>query len=242
MKESTDSGKNKTGMGMSPKLGGRMLEIESQTPKSKANGQDIAKIRSDFVHSSQPIGSTPPPTGAKGVAKAGAQMLKGKKASVLLNKLGERLAFERTGMRLYEALLAKFEDGETWVDGPSREELEHFRDEELEHFHMVHEAIESMGGDPTAVTPAADVSGVASEGIMKVITDPRMSLSESLDALLAAELVDNDGWEMLIELTQDLGQDNLTQRFQEALRAEQLHLSAVRQWLIADNKSKAELI
>ena len=33
--------------------------------------------------------------------------------------------------------------------------------------------VRELGGDPTAVTPAANIAAVASEGIMKVITDPR---------------------------------------------------------------------
>jgi hypothetical protein len=47
----------------------------------------------------------PPPTSMKGMAKSALQALKGEKATVLIDKLAERLAFERTGTRLYETLI-----------------------------------------------------------------------------------------------------------------------------------------
>ncbi len=66
---------------------------------------------------------------------------------------------------------------------------------------------------------------------MKVITDPRSSLAESMEAILIAELADHDGWEMLIGLTDTLGQDELSSRFRDALKEEDEHLHWVRQWL-----------
>ena len=81
------------------------------------------------------------------------------------------------------------------------------------------------------MTPSADITGVASEGLLKVITDPRTSLAESLEALLTAELVDNDSWQMLIALAGNLGQDRLAKNFQGALEAEYRHLESVRRWL-----------
>ena len=67
----------------------------------------------------------------------------------------------------------------------------------------------TMGADPTAETPSADVIGVASQGLLQVITDPRTTLSQSLEAMLTAELTDNDGWETLAALADDLGQTEL---------------------------------
>jgi hypothetical protein len=49
----------------------------------------------------------PPPTSMKGMAKSALQALKGEKATVLIDKLAERLAFERTGTRPYETLIQK---------------------------------------------------------------------------------------------------------------------------------------
>ncbi len=144
---------------------------------------------------------------------------------------GERLAFERSGTRLYEAILVKFDSEGSWDGGPTGSELRDFYNEERAHFLMLKETIESLGGDPSTITPSADVSGVASEGVVKVVTDPRTSLTESLEALLVAELTDHDGWEMLIHLADGIGEDKLASKFRGALAEEDTHLAKVREWL-----------
>jgi hypothetical protein len=65
----------------------------------------------------------------KGVAKTGMQKLTGKKPEVLIDKLGARLAFERTGTRLYDALLGKCLVRRDEVKGLPIELLREFRDE-----------------------------------------------------------------------------------------------------------------
>ena len=62
----------------------------------------------------------PPPTSLKGVAKTAVDMLKGSKPTVFIDKLGERAAFERTGTRLYQGALAKFDVLGSWDGGPTR--------------------------------------------------------------------------------------------------------------------------
>jgi rubrerythrin len=105
--------------------------------------------------------------------------------------------------------------------------------EEYRHFTMLQSAIEQLGGDPTAVTPSANLHATAAHGINQVIVDPRTTLLQSLEAILIAELADNACWEALIELAQGAGEDDLVQRFQEALRNEQDHLAKVQTWLAA---------
>jgi rubrerythrin len=232
MAQATDMGMNRTGIGMAPRLSEEMIrDAETSIPTSGGDGHQIERVRREYLHNSPPLGSTPPPATAKGAAKAGMHMLKGHRPSVFLDKLGERLAFERTGTRLYEALIAKFDEVGTWEQGPTRDQLIGFHNEELAHFELVREAIEYLGGDPTVVTPSADVSGVTSMGLLQVITDPRSSLAHSLQALLVAELADNDGWHMLIRLAEAFGQNDLSRRFHQALADEDRHLQSVRGWL-----------
>jgi rubrerythrin len=150
---------------------------------------------------------------------------------VFLDLLGERLAFERTGTRIYEALMAKLEAADPHPAGPTRADLEEIRDEELEHFALLKQAIETLGADPTAMTPSADVIAVASHGLVEVVSDPRVTLTESLKAVLAAELVDNDSWLMLVDVAEGVGQDDLAQEFRRALAEEEDHLARVRTWL-----------
>lgn len=157
----------------------------------------------------------------------------------LLDKLGERLAFERTGTRLYEGILRKHEARGGFAGGPEREELERFRDEEARHFALLVRVVQDLGGDPTAVTPSADLAGVEATGIAKAIGDPRTTLPQALHALLAAELVDGAGWELLIELTREVGIDGVADSFEIALEEEQRHLESVRQWIQADALGEA---
>jgi hypothetical protein len=157
--------------------------------------------------------------------------LKGEKASVFLDKLGERLAFERTGTRLYEAVLAKMPAAKLDKGSLTINEMRRFRDEELAHMHLVKSAIEGMGGDPTAQTPCADLTGVHGMGLVQAVTDPRTTLTQCLETLLIAELADNDGWKILISMAEALGQDDLARRFTTALAEEDQHLAAVRSWI-----------
>ncbi len=45
---------------------------------------------------------------------------------------------------------------------------------------MINRVITEFGGDPTVLSPSTDVAGVASMGIMQVLTDPRSSLTQCL--------------------------------------------------------------
>jgi len=93
------------------------------------------------------------------------------------------------------------------------------------------DALLQLGADPTAVTPMADTNAVASIGLMQVIADPRMTIAQSLHAIHVAELVDNDGWRLLIKLARELGQDDMVGQFQTALEEEDRHLASLREWM-----------
>jgi hypothetical protein len=93
--------------------------------------------------------------------------------------------------------------------------------------------IEQLGGDPTAVTPAANLHATAAHGINMVIVDPRTTLLQSLEAILIAELADHACWEALVELAQEAGEDALVEPFEQAYATEQEHLQKVQAWLAA---------
>lgn len=152
---------------------------------------------------------------------------------LLLDKLGERLAFERAGTRLYQALLSKHEAYGTFEGGPAREDIEHILTEEFAHFEMLREAITALGGDPTELTPGANVQLTASGGLCQVMTDHRVDFVQSLESILVAELTDNDSWEALAELARLANADELAQRCEGALLTEQEHLDKVRAWVAA---------
>jgi rubrerythrin len=254
--EATSLGGNRTGAATSP-LGVKAMADAVATLSPPADidmrGSETFHIR--YITEAEAVGSIPPPPSLKGVVKSGVARLKGANPGIFMDKIGERIAFERSGTRLYEALINKYnalaeEGGEVLVpaeealtihgDGtelpavtgetPLRT-LERIRAEELEHFQMLVRAMEQLGGDPTAQTPCADVTATASMGLVQVLTDPRTTLAQSLSAMLTAELTDNAGWELLAQLAEEAGESGLTGKFLGALSQEQEHLHIVKAWL-----------
>lgn len=234
MEPNTKMGSNKTGIDMSPILSKEMIE---GSRKLKLDGEDgytnIALLEQFYLDNDDPLGSVPMPGTVKGVVKSATKMLTGHHPEVFLNKLGERLAFERSGVRIYEQLILKCEHmAANSSDGLKLpfEKLQKFHDQEAEHFYLLVECMKTLGADPTAQTPDADASGVAASGLMKVIMDPRTSISQSLEAMLSIELTDNAAWELLIKLADDMGLEDMADKFRHALQQENVHLEYVKQW------------
>lgn len=229
---------NRTGIMTNPELSIEMIEGAKQTtPSSQGDATELASVRSEYIEEGVPIGSSPIMVE---VSEDGESVGQFDGLAVLLDKLGERLAFERQGTRLYEAFLQKCESL-TLEDasGPTIEELRHICEEELEHFHLLQNAIIALGGDATVQTPSADVAGVLSHGVMQVVSDPRTTIPQTLQAMLTAELVDNDGWQMLQDLAAELGQDDLEEQCGKAYEEEQEHLEKVREWLTSMTMDEA---
>jgi len=228
----TDLGPNRTGIATSPDLTRAAEEGATDGCADPApDGEELSNARAGYARGAPPVGTMPPPASMKGAAKAVVKAIKGQSAVAFLDLLGERLAFERTGTRLYDALLVKLEGADPRPSGPTREQLEEIREDETRHFGLLLEAIQSLGGDPTVVTPSADVVGVAGAGWVQALTDPRTTLTEALKVILAAELADNDGWETLVEVASGLEQEDLTSQFREAAAEEEAHLTRVRAWV-----------
>jgi rubrerythrin len=232
MKEQIPVGGNRTGVQMSPMDTKEMLVAPpaSAVPFTPGDESSIEELRASYIQEADPIGSVPVPGTVKGALTTGFSMLTGNQPQLLLDKLGERLAFERTGTRLYDALIAKVDALGEDEAGVELDELRQIRDEEARHFAIVVNAIESVGGDPTSQTPCADLVGVESMGLMQVVTDPRTTVAQSLHAILVAEMTDNAGWESLIALAQDQGQDTMITEFSLALDDERRHLIQVQRW------------
>jgi rubrerythrin len=215
-------GMNRTGVQMSP-IDTAAMQGSDNAPIRGAPGDERALLdaREAVIIAAGDIGSMPVP---------GTSPLKGDRPQILLDKLGERLAVERTGTRLYDALLAKCDVMRDAPAGMTRDHVADIRRDEARHFLLLKDAIESLGGDPTAQTPGADVAGVESQGLVQVLGDPRTNLAQSLHAVLTAELADRAGWETLIMLAGEAGQDDLVAGFTLALEDEHRHLALVQGW------------
>jgi hypothetical protein len=150
-----------------------------------------------------------------------------------MDKLGERLVFEHAGARLYEALLSKHRAYGSFEGGPSGEDLLHILTEEYDHADRLERAIKDLGGDPTALTPAANLTVNISAGLPQVLGDPRTNLLQSLEAIVVAELADNECWTALAELARQAGHDDLVHQCTEAIEHERDHLRKVRRWIAA---------
>ena len=258
--QATLPGQNRTGATASPQGTQAMTAaVNELMPPVPIDTGAMEAERLLYIDQSDNVGSIPPPATMGGALRAGMARLKGGEPGVLMDKIGERIAFERGGTRLYEALLAKYQ-ATTRVAGevlpPAGEVHEvaeaqglavlapvageaptqtllRIRSEEVQHFWLLCEAMQQLGGDPTAQTPCADVIATASMGLMQVVADPRTTLAQSLNAILSAELTDNAGWELLIQLAEHSGESELAGRFLGALAQEQEHLVTIKGWLAA---------
>lgn len=248
----TQLGSNRTGTQVSPRQFRQMTEgteelVQTAAADTSADSSESAVLalggmRSDYLLEAGPLGSVPVPATLKGMAKSGKDMLTGTRMQALVDKLAERLAFERAGVRLYEALIAKARVRTDEVPQLELSRLEHFRDEEQQHFAMLAEAVMELGADPTAQTPCADLAGVEGMGLMQAITDPRTSVLQSLHAILAAELIDGDGWELLATLAREGGHEAMARRFEQAIRQEAEHLASVRQWFTEASLASGKVV
>jgi rubrerythrin len=230
MESSTKQGMNRTGLQMSPKDAAVLLEApERYPPTARGDESALAAARQSYAREADALGSIPPPGTAKGLLKSGLQMLTGNRPQVLIDKIAERLAYERAGVRMYDAYLAKLRAaGESGpVDVAT---VERIQAEELAHVHLLAEALERLGADPTAQTPCADLVGVQGIGFVQALTEPRTSVAQATETILYVELADNDSWALLAQLARECGQDELAERFAVGLREEEEHLAAVRGW------------
>jgi len=143
----------------------------------------------------------------------------------VIDVLTERLTFERTGVRLYDRILERIRaTGDPEVSG-LHAPMTAFRDQEKEHEEWLEAKIREMGGSAHAMTARATLVKTESRGLEEVIFDERATLPQMLHALLAAELVDNAGWDLLVALADEANDHELKKQFKRRLHEEEDHLA-----------------
>jgi ferritin-like protein len=155
-------------------------------------------------------------------------ILGGMNPQLFVEKIAERLTFERIATRLYEILIDKLMTTENRTI--IIEELQKIRSDKARHFSILAEAIDSLGGGFSTDMPDVDLANRELLGLTQIVSDPQASLAQSLHAILCAELIDQAGWDLLIELAKEQQQMAFVTDFTIAFDEEKLHAQQIRQW------------
>jgi bacterioferritin (cytochrome b1) len=147
----------------------------------------------------------------------------------LIDLLNERLTFERTGVKLYDRVLEEMRASEDPQVRAMLDTMQQYRDEEREHQLWLEEQIQALGGDASAQTELSRLVLRESQGIEQVILRGEVELPHLFHALMAAELVDNAGWELLVDLADEADDDEARDAFELRLTEEEDHLDYMRQ-------------
>jgi hypothetical protein len=110
--------------------------------------------------------------------------------------------------------------------------MKEHRDQEKEHEEWLEAQIRAMGGDAHARTEMSQLITEESPGVEKVITKDH-NLVHQMHGLLTAELMDNAGWELLLELADDADDAEARREFRRRLHEEEEHLVFVRRAVVA---------
>ena len=150
----------------------------------------------------------------------------------LIDLLNERLVFERSGVKLYDTIVENMERSENpEVAGMLRTMREH-RDEEKEHEEWLGAQIRALGGDVDGKTEMGELVRAESVGVQSVVATDR-DIMHQLHALLTAELVDNAGWELLLQLADEADDDDARREMRRRAHHEAAHLIFVRRAIVA---------
>jgi hypothetical protein len=224
MKGMDGMGDNRTGAGRDPSKAAIFAGDGWQpAPAAPGDPADLDKVRASYDHDAEPVGTLAPHVAAP--ERGGTRRL-----PALLDRLGERMAFERTGIRLYEMLVTKLESGASPIGPADAVTLRRFREDELRHFRILWDSLVDLGADPTVQTPGADLTGVKIAGLVQLIADPRTTFAQSIEAMLLAELADLEGWRLAVALAETAGREDLAAVYRRAMADEEIQVDRLREW------------
>ncbi len=146
----------------------------------------------------------------------------------LLDLLSERLCFERSSVKLYDKVLERMRSAKEPMIAKMLEQMQEHRDQEKEHEEWLEGCIRDLGGDDRQITDKARLVQEMSKGIEQVIMHDA-ELPHLFQALLAAELVDNAGWDLLVELADEADDRATVKEFKKRLHEEEEHLILMRE-------------
>jgi bacterioferritin (cytochrome b1) len=145
----------------------------------------------------------------------------------VIDVLNERLAFERAGVKLYDRILDVMRQSADGNVMRMIDQMQQQREEEKEHEEWLEEQIRFLGGDAHAETDKSRLVTRESKGIEEVVMSDA-ELPHLFHALLAAELVDNAGWDLLVQIADEAGDSGAKRDFKKRLHEEEDHLLFIR--------------
>jgi bacterioferritin (cytochrome b1) len=146
----------------------------------------------------------------------------------VIDYLTERLTFERVGVKLYDSIIAKMQkSGDAQIKKMLDPMREH-RDQEKEHEEWLEQQIRSLGGDAHGKTTMAKLVERESAGIENVVLNGDPEIPHLFHALYTAELADNAGWDLLVQLAEEADDLEAKRAFKKRLHEEEEHLIFMR--------------
>jgi bacterioferritin (cytochrome b1) len=146
----------------------------------------------------------------------------------VIDLLCERLAFERSGARLYDRVIEAMRASTDDEVHSLLATLEEHRDEEKEHQAWLEAQIRAHGGDADAECDGARLATREAAGFEEIAAHDAGDVRHLLHALLAAEAMDDTGWKLLVELADDAGDREARREFSRRHHHEQEHLAFTR--------------
>jgi bacterioferritin (cytochrome b1) len=145
----------------------------------------------------------------------------------LLDLLTERLTFERAGVKLYDTVIGKMKSSKEPVISSLTGQMTKQRNEEKEHEEWLEDQVRALGSDAHTETDLSELILRESRGLVDVIGEDN-ELPHLFHALLTAELVDENGWRLLVALADEANDDIARRELRQRAQEEEKHLLFVR--------------
>ena len=150
-----------------------------------------------------------------------------------LLKVGERLYFEKTILKGYDALISKCElfSADLLPAELDIIDLVEIRSQKHRFVKLLASTLEGLGGEGLSERPPSGSLLLAITGVCRAIEDVTAGIEQSLECLLIAELADDEGWDLLICDCDDLGLAGLSASLDSVQEISESHTEMVREWI-----------
>jgi len=145
----------------------------------------------------------------------------------LLDLLNERLTFERMSVKLYDMILSRMKRSQDRPILGMVGQMTKQRNEVKEHEEWLEDRVRELGSDAHTMTEMSELVDRELSGLLEVVTSQE-ELPHSFHALLAAELVDDTGWKLLLQLADEAGDDEARRDLRKRALEQEEHLVFIR--------------